>query len=104
MSNFKAVKKNTRGSGKSKLIFTVIWNVLIDIRTILVSVKIFAAILGPVRKWLRQFYGRLEKCVLSAGKTHAHRIPRLKGGCILGFGGMGGEVPILVLWARGVFR
>ena len=39
----------------------------------------------------RQFYGRLEKCVLSAGKTHAHKIPRFRGGGILGFGGGGEE-------------
>ena len=32
------------------------------------------------RKWLRQFYGRLEKCVLSAGKPHAHKIPRFREG------------------------
>ena len=42
---------------------------------------------------MRQFYGRLEKCVLSAGKTHAHKIPRFLGG-IWGFFG-GGGVPIL---------
>ena len=29
---------------------------------------------------MRQFYGRLEKCVLSAGKTHVHKIPRFRGG------------------------
>ena len=53
------------------------------------------------RKWVRQFYGRLEKCVLSAGKNHVHKIPRFRGGSILGFGG--GGVPILFLWARGFF-
>ena len=47
------------------------------------------------RKWLRQFYGRLEKCVLSAGKTHVHKIPPFLGG--------GGGAPILFLWARGFF-
>ena len=42
---------------------------------------------------MRQFYGRLEKCVLSAGKSHVHKIPRLRGGGYLGFffGGAGGE-------------
>ena len=42
---------------------------------------------------MRQFYGRLEKCVLSAGKTHVHKIPRFRGGgvfWVLGGGG-GGE-------------
>ena len=29
---------------------------------------------------MRQFYGRLEECVLSAGKTHVHKIPRFGGG------------------------
>ena len=39
---------------------------------------------------MRQFYGRLEKYVLSAAKTHVHKIPRFFGGGILGFFG-GGE-------------
>ena len=48
---------------------------------------------------MRQFYGRLEKCVLSAGKTHVHKIPCLRGGGgILGFGGGSAD---LFLWARG---
>ena len=51
---------------------------------------------------MHKFYGRLEKCALSARKTHVHKIPRFRGGGILGFGG-GGEVPILFLWARGFF-
>ena len=51
---------------------------------------------------MRQFYGRLEKCALSAGKAHVHKIPRFRGGGILGFFlGGGGGVPILFLWARG---
>ena len=29
---------------------------------------------------MRQFYGRLEKCVLSAGKTRVHKIPPFRGG------------------------
>ena len=32
------------------------------------------------RKWLRQFYGHLEKCVLSAGKAPVHKISRFRGG------------------------
>ena len=40
---------------------------------------------------MRQFYGRLETCVLSAGKNHVHEIPRFRGGGILGFWGGGGE-------------
>ena len=49
---------------------------------------------------MRQFYGRLEKRVLSAGQTHVHKIPRLGGG-YFGFGGEG--VPILFLLVRGFF-
>ena len=29
---------------------------------------------------MRQFYGRLGKCILSAGKAHVHKIPRFWGG------------------------
>ena len=54
------------------------------------------------RKWLRQFYGRLEKCILSAGKSHVHKIPRFRGG-----GGnvwvLGREVPILFFMGARVF-
>ena len=59
-------------------------------RKILVSVKFVSAIRGP-EKWLRQFYGRLEKCVLSAGKPVSVKFV-LGGGGILG---LGGGVPIL---------
>ena len=53
------------------------------------------------RKWLRQFYGRLEKCVLSAGKTHAHKIPWfIRGGGILGFLGGGGSADLIFMGAR----
>ena len=48
---------------------------------------------------MRQFYGRLEKCVLSAGKTHVHKIPRFRGGGIFGFGG-GGSVDFIFMGAR----
>ena len=37
---------------------------------------------------MRQFYGHLEKCVLSAGKTLSVKFPFFGGG---GFGGGGGE-------------
>ena len=59
-----------------------------NFRKILVSVKFVSAILGP--EMAAPFYGRLEKCVRSAGKAHVHKIPRFRGGGILGFGG-GGE-------------
>ena len=47
----------------------------------------------PQWKWLRQFYGRLKKSVLSAGQSHVHKIPHFRGGGHFGF--LGGEVPIL---------
>ena len=54
------------------------------------------------RTWLREFYGRLEKCVLSAGKPMSIKFVVLGGGgFFLGFGG--GGVPILFLWAPGFF-
>ena len=49
---------------------------------------------------MRQFYGRLEKKRPFCRKNHVHKIPRFRGGGILGFLG-GGGVPILFLWARG---
>ena len=39
---------------------------------------------------MRQFYGRPEKCVLSAGKTHVHKIPRFRRGGVFWVWG-GGE-------------
>ena len=51
---------------------------------------------------MRQLHGRLEKKrVLSAGKTHVHKNSSFYGGGVLGF--FGGGVPILFLWARGLF-
>ena len=67
------------------------------LRKILVSVNSRPQFWG--RKWLRQFYGRLEKCVLSAGKIHAHKIPCFRGGGIWGFGGEGSAD--FILWAGG---
>ena len=37
------------------------------------------------------FMDARKKCVLSAGTTHVHKIPRFRGGGILGLGGGGGE-------------
>ena len=71
-------------------------------RKILVSVK-FVCPQFWGRRWVRQFYGRLEKCVLSAGKTHVHKIPRFREGGVFWVFGGGGGVPILFLWARGFF-
>ena len=56
------------------------------------------AVLGP--EMAAPIHGRLEKCVLSAGKPHAHRIPRFRGG-ILVF--QGGEVPTFYFYGRGDF-
>ena len=49
---------------------------------------------------MRQFYGRLEKCVLSAGKTHAHKIPHFRGGGIWGFLGGEGSADFIFMGAR----
>ena len=47
---------------------------------------------------MRQFYGRLEKCVLSAGKTRVHKIAHFRGG-YFGFRG-GGECRLYFMGAR----
>ena len=52
------------------------------------------------RKWLRQFHARLEKCVLSAGETHAHKIPRLRGGGYFVFFLGGGSADFIFMGAR----
>ena len=54
------------------------------------------------RKWLRQFYGHLEKCALSAGKTHAHKIPPFWGGVFWVLGGGGGSADSIFMGA-GIF-
>ena len=49
---------------------------------------------------MRQFYGRPEKCVLSAGKTMSIKF-RVLGGGILGFfGGGGGSADFIFMGAR----
>ena len=47
---------------------------------------------------MRQFYGRLEKCVLSAGKTDVHKILRFRGGGYFGF--WGGSADFIFMGAR----
>ena len=54
-------------------------------KILLVSVKFVSAVFWR-RKWLRQFYGRLEKMRSFCRKTHVHKIPRFRGG-VLGGGG-----------------
>ena len=49
------------------------------------------------------FMDTWKKCVRSAGKTMSVKFLVLGGGGYFGFGGGGGEVPILFLWARGFF-
>ena len=50
---------------------------------------------------MRQFYGRLEKCVLSAGKTHVHKIPRFFWGVFwVFFSGGGGSADFIFMGAR----
>ena len=56
-----------------------------ELRKDLVSVKFVSAILGA--EMAASIYGRLEKCVLSAGKTHVHKIPRSRGGVFWVLGG-----------------
>ena len=58
-----------------------------QLRKILVSVKFLSAILGP--EMGASILWTPGKCVLSAGKTHVHKIPHLRGGGILGFWGEG---------------
>ena len=70
---------------------------LSKIRKVLAPVNFCPQFWG--RKWVRQFYGRLEKCVLSAGKTPVYKIPRLGGG-VFGFGGGGGSADFIFMGAR----
>ena len=41
-----------------------------------------------------------KKCVLSAGKTHVHKIPRFFGGGDFGFFGGGGSADFIFMGAR----
>ena len=62
------------------------------------SVKFLSAILGL--EMAAPILWTPGKCALSAGKTHVHKILVLGGGVFWVFwGGGGGEVPILFLWA-----
>ena len=47
---------------------------------------------------MRQFYGRLEKCVRSAGKTHVHNTPRFRGR-----GGVGGGSADFIFMGARIF-
>ena len=46
------------------------------------------------------FMDAWKKCVHSAGKTHVHKIPRFRGGGILGLGGGGGSADFTFMGAR----
>ena len=59
----------------------------VKIRKILVSIKFLSAIPGP--EMAAPILWAPGKCVLSAGKSHVHKIPRFGGGGILGLGGGG---------------
>ena len=52
---------------------------------------------------MRQFYGRLEKCVLSAGKHMSIKFLVLGGGGILGFGGGGGGSADFIFMGARIF-
>ena len=56
---------------------------------ILVSVKVLSAILGP--EMGASILWTPGKCVLSAGKTHAHKIPRFRVGVFWVWGGGGAD-------------
>ena len=63
------------------------------------SISIFwPAILGP--EMAAPILWAPKNAFLSAGKPHAHKIPRFRGGGGISFF-WGQEVPILFLWARG---
>ena len=62
--------------------------------------KMFVRNSGAGNGW-RQFSGHLERCALSAGKTHVHKIPRFRGGG--GILGLGGGVPILFFMGARIF-
>ena len=56
------------------------------------------------RKWLHQFYGRLDFCFLPVGENlHAHKIPRLGGGDIWVFLGGGVGKCQFYFYGRGDF-
>ena len=76
--------------------FSTFWR-LKKFRKTLVSVKFVSAILG--RKRLRQFMDAWKKCVLSAGKTYVHKIPRFRGGGVFWVGG-GGSADFIFMGAR----
>ena len=64
------------------------------------SVKFVSVILGP--EMAAPILWTPGKNAFFLQETHVHKIPRFRGGGILGFFG-GGGVPILFLWARGFF-
>ena len=67
-----------------------------EIQKILVSVKFLSAILGP--EMGASILWTPGKCVLSAGKTHVHKIPRFRGGGYFGSGG--GSADFIFMGAR----
>ena len=69
-------------------------------RRILVSVKFVSAILGPEMAAPILWTPGKNASVLQ--ENHVHKILRFRGGGDFGFWG-GGGVPILFLWARGLF-
>ena len=70
-------------------------------RKILVSVKSVSAILRPEMAAPILWAPRISVFFLQEN-LHVHKIPRFRGGGILGLGGGGGEVPIL-FYGRGDF-
>ena len=71
---------------------------LTKFREIPVSVNFCPQFWG--RKWPRQSYGRLENCILSAGKPQVHKIPRFRGGGVFWFFWGGGKCRFIFMEAE----
>ena len=50
-----------------------------------------------------QFYGHLEKCALSAGKPHVHKIPRFRGGVFWVLAGGEGDCADFIFMGARIF-
>ena len=89
-------KIGPRWVARSKISFSL------EIFNLARNVEFFRS-LGPLgfwgRKWLRQFYGHLEKMRSFCRKTHVHKIPRFRGGVFWVWGG-GGSADFIFMGAR----
>ena len=62
------------------------------------SIKCLSAILG--RKWLRQFYGQVERLRSFGKNTHVHKIPLFRGGHFGFWGGGARSADFIFVGAR----